>query len=284
MNPSGLSATNAKIIRCAHGPNRGGGPYYLCEKFHFEWQLMVDFRGPAKNYLQKLQYRLRETESVLISILPHITDTQLDSAMAVIREHRNNANSTSLRSMKMDLDYWDSYSLKSPSEIRRWESDQRTRIGISQTSMDESLRIPCSMAPAQPISSLEGQIFEQSNSYDQGLETDILEECGPLPPSRCAGTCQQMVRSQAEVRESRRDRDGQEAETAEGSWNRAASVDIQQLITTVSTRRRSLSTLRPSRKSEGETDVMEETYAHRQAAATDVMLTHNNESTEDLFW
>jgi len=203
--------------------------------------------------------------------------------MASVSEHRKKGNASNLRSMNMDQEYWDSYPFNSPSQIRRWESDQRTRTPISQTSLDESPRSLCPTAPVPSISSPEGQRSAPSNLHGPGLDTDDPEERAPLASSRPSGVLQRVIHQPVQGKDSREDRNGQTAEIIERSWDNACDADILQLLTTSSSGRRSVSTLGSNHKPDDRPEPMEENHLRWQVGAADT-LSHNNDSTEDLFW
>jgi hypothetical protein len=83
-------------------------------------------RGPAKGYIEGLEHRLRETESLLLQLLPVVTEDYLE---AVTTDHEGSpcrSTTTPRRPVlnnKTGVEYWEQYPLDSLENIRRWQQD-----------------------------------------------------------------------------------------------------------------------------------------------------------------
>ncbi|KAL1970660.1 hypothetical protein VTN77DRAFT_4304 [Rasamsonia byssochlamydoides] len=86
-------------------------------------------RGPAKGYIEALEHRLHETETVLLKILPHISQNLLASILSDVSASTASddggrpvyAPISPLR--KRGVEYWKSFPLSSVENIRKWEQD-----------------------------------------------------------------------------------------------------------------------------------------------------------------
>jgi len=89
-------------------------------------------RGPAKGYIEGLEHRLRETETLLLQILPVVPADHLAAVTAAIAEYEGSPARTGSRSTppappvlnkKTGIEYWEQYPLDSVDSIRRWQQD-----------------------------------------------------------------------------------------------------------------------------------------------------------------
>lgn len=90
------------------------------------------YRGPAKGYIEGLEHRLHEAESLLLQVLPYVSTDQLQTATTrliydemeeEVRGSPGRRGSPPLLNKKTGIDYWEAFPLKSASDIRRWQSD-----------------------------------------------------------------------------------------------------------------------------------------------------------------
>jgi hypothetical protein len=85
--------------------------------------------GPAKGYIEALEHRLQETESVLLKILPHLSHTQLssiiaDSGSSILATVNGTPIYTPISPMrKRGGEYWKSFPLSTAENIRKWQQD-----------------------------------------------------------------------------------------------------------------------------------------------------------------
>jgi hypothetical protein len=87
---------------------------------------MSIYSGPARGYIEGLEHRLRETENLLLQILPVVPEDYLE-AVTTDRKGSPARNATSLRrpilNNKTNVEYWEQFPLDSFENIRRWQQD-----------------------------------------------------------------------------------------------------------------------------------------------------------------
>ncbi|KEF54648.1 uncharacterized protein A1O9_09090 [Exophiala aquamarina CBS 119918] len=121
-------------------------------------------RGRAKGYIEGLEHRLHEAESLLLALLPLIAPDQLQIATDCLNANsisntmggksresaspspRNMRSSPPVLNKKTGIDYWESFPLDSVENIRKWQDDcaihssvqpQRDCQGSFRNSMDD---------------------------------------------------------------------------------------------------------------------------------------------------
>lgn len=93
--------------------------------------------GPAKGYIDALEHRLHETEDILLRLLAQISDDQLSTALADHFESQESSDVDGfssepyLRLGRRGVNYWKSFPLNSPENIRNWERDFLGQRGLS---------------------------------------------------------------------------------------------------------------------------------------------------------
>lgn len=88
-------------------------------------------RGPAKGYIEGLEHRLHEAESLLLQILPHVSAEQLQTATTALASHDEDSDrhspdrrsSPPILNKKTGIDYWDTFPLTSAESIKLWQQD-----------------------------------------------------------------------------------------------------------------------------------------------------------------
>ncbi|CAG8893016.1 unnamed protein product [Penicillium egyptiacum] len=75
-------------------------------------------RGPEKGYAEALENRLQLTESILLNLLPHVTDEQLSAA---IPRESSGTYVPFPRLEKRGIESWPQFPLDTPHGIRRWQ-------------------------------------------------------------------------------------------------------------------------------------------------------------------
>ena len=88
-------------------------------------------RGPAKGYIEGLEHRLHEAETLLLQLLPIVTPDQLSVATAALTaasmrdspERNTGRSSPPVLNKKTGIDYWESFPLDTVDNIRRWQAD-----------------------------------------------------------------------------------------------------------------------------------------------------------------
>ncbi|KAE8367223.1 hypothetical protein BDV27DRAFT_77553 [Aspergillus caelatus] len=86
-------------------------------------------RGPAKGYIESLEHRLHETETVLLKVLSRISDAQLSSSINQDRQHKTRRSTGDLlyspypRLGKRGAEYWKRFPLDTAHNVREWQYD-----------------------------------------------------------------------------------------------------------------------------------------------------------------
>lgn len=92
-------------------------------------------RGPAKGYIEGLEHRLHEAETLLLHLLPVVTPAQLETAAANLSPSHPNSNRDSpsdaqnrsfsppILNKKTGVEYWENFPLDTAENILRWQQD-----------------------------------------------------------------------------------------------------------------------------------------------------------------
>lgn len=88
-------------------------------------------RGPAKGYIEGLEHRLHEAETLLLQLLPVVTPDQLAAATASLSSagdprdspERIGRSSPPVLNKKTGIEYWENFPLDTIENIRRWQQD-----------------------------------------------------------------------------------------------------------------------------------------------------------------
>lgn len=88
-------------------------------------------RGPAKGYIEGLEHRLHEAETLLLQLLPVVSLDQLNTATSnLLAEPGNrdspdrlNRSSPPVLNKKTGIEYWETFPLDTVENIRRWQQD-----------------------------------------------------------------------------------------------------------------------------------------------------------------
>lgn len=93
-------------------------------------------RGPTKGYIEVLENRLHETETVLLRVLSQISDAQLASTLS--RDQSNNAIGYApfSRLGKKGIEYWMRYPLVTAENVREWQQDCAREMSGSADEQD----------------------------------------------------------------------------------------------------------------------------------------------------
>ncbi len=107
-------------------------------------------RGPAKGYIEGLESRLRDTETLLLHILPSVPADRLEAITTSIRTHdispsragpSSSPPAPPILNKKTGVDYWEQYPLDSLDNIRRWQQDcadgGSSHLGTACSSQEE---------------------------------------------------------------------------------------------------------------------------------------------------
>ncbi|ETI24211.1 hypothetical protein G647_03580 [Cladophialophora carrionii CBS 160.54] len=115
-------------------------------------------RGPAKGYIEGLEHRLHEAESLLLALLPIISIEQLKCATDSLADGPSTINIPGLKTRdsqspgphalrtsppvlnkKTGIDYWESFPLDTVENIRKWQNDCAAHSGAAN-GQTQSLR------------------------------------------------------------------------------------------------------------------------------------------------
>ncbi|OJJ47735.1 hypothetical protein ASPZODRAFT_1762393 [Penicilliopsis zonata CBS 506.65] len=86
-------------------------------------------RGPAKGYIEALEHRLHETESILLRVLSQVSDAQLSTVASPARTNKRSRSKDGSvynpfsRLGKRGVDYWKNFPLDTAASLRRWQHD-----------------------------------------------------------------------------------------------------------------------------------------------------------------
>jgi hypothetical protein len=96
-------------------------------------QANIFHRGPAKGYIEGLEHRLHEAETLLLQLLPVVTPDQLSTAAANLNSTNADAgdspdrfgarSSPPMLNKKTGIEYWENFPLDGVENIRRWQQD-----------------------------------------------------------------------------------------------------------------------------------------------------------------
>ena len=85
-------------------------------------------RGPAKDYIDILNNRVIELESILRATLPMMADVDLSTAL----ENTTSVEGQKLTQRKVDADYILAYPLSSVQQVRYWQQAVQVRDGSEE--------------------------------------------------------------------------------------------------------------------------------------------------------
>ncbi|KAL4934783.1 hypothetical protein BDV06DRAFT_156781 [Aspergillus oleicola] len=82
-------------------------------------------RGPAKGYIESLERRLQETESLLLGLLEQVSDPQLAESISHPSAQLRSASATvsAKRGSSSGSEHWRLFPLRSVQEVRAWQEE-----------------------------------------------------------------------------------------------------------------------------------------------------------------
>lgn len=155
-------------------------------------------RGPAKGYIEGLEHRLHDAESLLLQVLPFISQTQLRAATASLSIDRisetedpsaDKRASPPPLNKKTGIDYWDSFPLDTVDNIRRWQNDCEVQTANSHEPKHDSQRsspLVDSRPPSVDVSKANRRAPNTGHRYSTSLEATAALQSFRLrqnPPS-----------------------------------------------------------------------------------------------------
>jgi hypothetical protein len=137
-------------------------------------------RGPAKGYIEGLEHRLRETESLLLQLLPVVAEDYLE-AVTTDHEGSPSRNTTTPRrpmlNNKTGVEYWEQYPLDSLENIRRWQQDcAEGRSSYRNSAQSSQERLPSANLDTDPIEPVERPLSRYRQSMPSSAEVVISPE------------------------------------------------------------------------------------------------------------
>ncbi|KAJ9661002.1 hypothetical protein H2198_002161 [Neophaeococcomyces mojaviensis] len=145
-------------------------------------------RGPAKGYIEGLENRLHDAESLLLQLLPLVSTEQLQAATTSLSDHDydesgraspDRRGSPPVLNKKTGIDYWDNFPLTSVAGIRRWQQDceanhntsnQNSTIKTETRNSSPGNQMLSSADSARKRQSVTGHRSQSSFGGDQGLD------------------------------------------------------------------------------------------------------------------
>ncbi|PYH93882.1 hypothetical protein BO71DRAFT_380535 [Aspergillus ellipticus CBS 707.79] len=143
---SKVSRITVACNSCRFRKQKCSGNKPICSQCHqhnrpCDWPEQLK-RGPAKGYIEALEHRLHETESLLLKLLAEVPDSQLSATIHDTQNGPNSHATTSgsssssssrstpphtyappLRLGKRGTDYWKRFPLHTVRDIRDWQQD-----------------------------------------------------------------------------------------------------------------------------------------------------------------
>lgn len=136
-------------------------------------------RGPAKGYIEGLEHRLRETESLLLQLLPAVAEDYLE-AVTTDREGSPSRSTTTPRrpilNNKTGVEYWEQYPLDSLENIRRWQQDCSEGRSYRNSAQSSQERLPSANLDMDPIEPVERPLSRYRQSIPSSAEAVMSSE------------------------------------------------------------------------------------------------------------
>jgi hypothetical protein len=151
--------------------------------------LTLRFRGPAKGYIEGLEHRLHEAESLLLALLPIISTEQLKCATDILTDGISTGvpglktrdsqspgphairSSPPVLNKKTGIEYWESFPLDSVDNIRKWQKDCLAHSGHSNAQTHSSLRN--SIDDAHKNTHILAALHNASSSHSRSGSADL---------------------------------------------------------------------------------------------------------------
>ena len=136
--------------------------------------LIVFCSGPAKGYIEGLEHRLRETESLLLQVLPVVQEDYLEAVTTDPEGSSARSTTTPRRPIlnnKTGVEYWEQFPLDSIDNIRRWQQDcceGRSPYHNSAQSSEE--RLPPANLEMDPIAHIDQPLSQYQQSAAPSAE------------------------------------------------------------------------------------------------------------------
>ncbi|KAJ5374123.1 hypothetical protein N7517_006129 [Penicillium concentricum] len=144
-------------------------------------------RGPEKGYAEALENRLKLTESILLNLLPHVSDEQLSAAIPrrEIQDHGTGTYVPFPRLEKRGIESWSQFPLDTSHGIRKWQQacTEPESVGLeTQGSKKRRLqneRSDGSVQISTTIGEIDG-IFNETSNRPVDSSGNAREERAPV--------------------------------------------------------------------------------------------------------
>ncbi|KAJ5824026.1 hypothetical protein N7447_006366 [Penicillium robsamsonii] len=146
-------------------------------------------RGPEKGYVEALENRLKLTESILLDLLPHVSDEQLSAAIPRRENSQDHGTGTYMpfpRLAKRGIESWSQFPLDTSHGIRGWQQacTEPARVGLeTQGSKKRRLqneRSDGSVQTSATIREIDGIVNETPNRPVLESLGNAHEESAPV--------------------------------------------------------------------------------------------------------
>lgn len=144
---------------------------------------LTESRGPEKGYIEALELRLRDTENLLLQLLPQVSDDQLSTSF-VRNPSTEDGNSREplsglfARPAKRGTEYWKKFPLDTVQNVRDWQYDCLKNEQYCSTSKGAVLESRMATPSTGTFESRSSK--HRASQVDVGLETTELDS-SPYP-------------------------------------------------------------------------------------------------------
>lgn len=136
-------------------------------------------RGPAKGYIEGLEHRLRETESLLLQLLPAVAEDYLEAVTTDYEGSPSRSTTTPRRPIlnnKTGVEYWEQYPLDSLDNVRRWQQDCSEGRSYRNSAQSSQERLPLANHDMDSIEPVERPLSRYRQSMPSSAEVGMSPE------------------------------------------------------------------------------------------------------------
>lgn len=134
-------------------------------------------RGPEKGYAEALENRLQLTESILLNLLPYVSDEQLSAAIP--RRESSDTYVPFPRLEKRGMESWSQFPLDTSHGIRRWQQacTRSERVGL-EVQQEGSKRRRLQNETSDGLIQTSTTIRDIDGSFNETPNRTVLESSG----------------------------------------------------------------------------------------------------------
>ncbi|KAL4891644.1 hypothetical protein BDV59DRAFT_181391 [Aspergillus ambiguus] len=133
-------------------------------------------RGPEKGYIEALELRFRETETLLLRVLCQISDEQLFTAIAhdtSVEEDPKSSERSFTRPAKPGSEYWRNFPLDTVLHIREWQLDSLNQDNYRSTYKEAAIDSKmATTSPTAPPAFRSAKCRRGADTSQEDLELD----------------------------------------------------------------------------------------------------------------